>query len=401
MYTLRPLVSWQYFTQASAIYQLYVKTTYGLSNTESNIAEAIERMSNRVSVKQRRLEQSLYWSCFKTESEFRVELPLPQSEIASYDHPQMFPSPPTPGGLEPGTPLDDKGDGEQSELRAHSKRLCNEEESWYYYLTEIALRRIGNRIVNTFFQRSARTWKNIQPLLSIAFEFDTQVSSWSAHLPPAMQDWETTYTIRAPNSGSVNGDEGGHYVSKELSWAIDNRLLEVRSWLCQPFLYYLIHSQQRRTQPGGAGSNVDTTSASSFAAVTAGLNHDDAAILRHMVTTGITTNLTILARRSLHHRHHGLWFDLRALMCASLILLAVVKAGMEWAIPGGAQALLGSVPDQGARDQFGGILERVVGEFDSWVLEAPDMIRHRDVLVEIAKSVQTQRHALGAVPKSG
>jgi hypothetical protein len=32
----------------------------------------------------------------------------------------------------------------------HIKRLYNEEGSWYYYLTEAALRRIGNRIINAF-----------------------------------------------------------------------------------------------------------------------------------------------------------------------------------------------------------------------------------------------------------
>ena len=152
----------------------------------------------------------MYWSCFKSESEFRVELPLPQTEIANYSHPQMFPSPPSPAGMEKNvegaspelektlsnestvgatrgslnvSPLDD----EDYELRQHAKRLCNEEESWYYYLTEIALRRIGNRIINTFFSESQAPWVNIRPLLAIALEFDTQVSAWSAHLPTAMQ----------------------------------------------------------------------------------------------------------------------------------------------------------------------------------------------------------------------
>jgi hypothetical protein len=43
--------------------------------------------------KQRRVEQSLYGSCFKSECEFRVELLLPQSEIANFEYPNMFPSP--------------------------------------------------------------------------------------------------------------------------------------------------------------------------------------------------------------------------------------------------------------------------------------------------------------------
>lgn len=129
---------------------------------------------------------------------------------------------------------------EDLEIRKHSKRLCNEEESWYYYLTEVALRRIGNRITNTFFRQDYTSWVNIKPLTSIALEFDAQVSSRSANLPDAMKQYETSSSIRAPRFDPLANDRCSS-VSKELNWATDNRLLEMRSWLYQPFLYYAIH----------------------------------------------------------------------------------------------------------------------------------------------------------------
>jgi hypothetical protein len=88
---------------------------------------------------------------------------------------------------------------EDLQIRKHSKRLYNEEGSWYYYLTEVALRRIGNRIgnriTNTFFRQDHTSWVNIKSLMSIALELDAQVSSWSANLPNAMKRYETSSSI--------------------------------------------------------------------------------------------------------------------------------------------------------------------------------------------------------------
>lgn len=418
MYTLRPLLSWQYFNQSSVLYQLHMKRFYGLSADDKNIASQTAARSASVSNKQRRLEQSLYWSCFKSESEFRVELPLPQSEIASYENPQMFPSPPSPAGADrdsgqvtPGRNLAGQGatkipnvisalqqdegkSREDMELRRHTKELCNEEESWYYYLTEIALRRIGNRILNSFFRQEPSTWLDIKPLLSIAYELDAQVSSWSANLPPKMKQWESNYIIRAPVKESISDGKQDH-VSTELSWAIDNRLLEVRSWLYQPFLYYLIH--------GGAITSYDLNTARSNYPYDPLLDANEAlrspnaesnikltSVLHHLISSGIDCNIKILDVRSLSHRHHGLWFDLRSLVCAGLILLGVVRSGHEAYIPGGVEALWGETGHtQGDKDRkIGGKIGNALDALKYWSVEASDLTGHWEVLAEVTRSVQ-------------
>ncbi len=201
MYTLRPLLSYQYFVQASILYQLYMKSTHRLANDISLLGQ-IPITHNAISDgKQRRIEESMYWSCFKSESEFRVELPLPQTELATYYHPQLFPSPPSPANVDqyggllvaselngslPSAAIDNTKPSEPTEaasLRQHAKQLCQESESWYYYLTEIALRRIGNRVINTFFNQDFLAWLNIKPWLSIALEFDVS-HKYSIHYPP-------------------------------------------------------------------------------------------------------------------------------------------------------------------------------------------------------------------------
>src|SRR5580658_9013900 len=90
MYTLRPLPAWNHFCQASTFYQIHSRTLAKPSPTSM-----LGSQLNSMSMTQRRLEQSLYWSCFKSECEMRIELPLPQSTIADIDCPHMFPNPPS------------------------------------------------------------------------------------------------------------------------------------------------------------------------------------------------------------------------------------------------------------------------------------------------------------------
>ncbi|KAK0803827.1 hypothetical protein LTR59_004614 [Friedmanniomyces endolithicus] len=374
--------------------------------------------SNRVSTQEKttkRLEECMYWSCFKSEIEFRVELPLPQSELASYHHPQMFPSPrspthadeqDTPIGRSAGVLCEESTPSllrEPSTSSAHSRdyinprervaRLCNEEESWYYYLTEIALRRIGNRIINTFFRKDPAAWLNVKPLLRIALEFDTQVSAWSANLPAAMKQWETDSAIRRPEPAAPL-ERGGNHVLQELSWALENRLLEVRSWLYQPFLYWLIHNRTAYAAPSSAGPKIGVHGSESrdgflLGAGEIGLDAEDTATLYSFIVSGIQCSLKILDMRSLRHRHHGLWYDMRSTMTATLILLAVIKSGNEAWIPGGAGVVFGSrthaIPN---KHPVAGKLGHVMAAYDFWAKESPDLERHRDVLMEVADSVR-------------
>ena len=434
MYSLRPLRSWNHFHQASTSFLLYLKTMGGPNDHDSALIDT--RHFNDMTRKGRRLEQSLYWSCFKSESEFRVELPLPQSEIADFEYPNMFPSPPSPPAAELlsehtspaslhrfvdvnyGTGLHglariDTGSSladDELELRQHSKRLCNEEESWYYYLTEVALRRIGNRVINTFYRQDYSSWMDIKPLVTIALEFDAQVSTWSANLPPAMQHYEISASIRAPSADPLLSD-GHSSASKELSWATENRLLEMRSWLYQPFLYYAVHCgypasflaspayaadqfASPRSQPNGcppATSNIHSILNNE---PPPSLLPEDASTLRNMIASGVDCNLKILDARSLLHRHHGLWYDLRSIMTAAIILLALVRSNNAFLIPGGAETLFGSSYGHNRAGDFkvGGKLRRVFGALQYWEDESPDMKRARAVLQELVTETREMLH---------
>lgn len=95
----------------------------------------------------------------------------------------MFPSPPTPG-----TPLDKNDHGEPWTLDADGLDLAFitssgeklEEQSWFYYLAEIALRRIVNRILSAFYASSFESWTSfdVHEFITIAHSFELELETW-------------------------------------------------------------------------------------------------------------------------------------------------------------------------------------------------------------------------------
>ena len=169
----------------------------------------------------------------------------------------------------------------------------------------------------------------------------------------------------------------------------------------QPFLYYLIHARPRRpsthqiVSPSYGGDQASTTA----------LPGEASGVLWNLILRGIDCNLTILDTRSLPHRHHGLWYDLRAIMCASVILLAIVRAGYIDLVPGGAGTLVG-VSDEWARphlqrrrtlsshstqshhvNSIGGKFGKVLAQLKLWSVESPDMRQHAEVLEALVREI--------------
>jgi len=369
MYTFRPLSAWNHFYQASTFYRLRLRLIDGLDKS------AYEAEQQGASAAQR-LEQSLYWSCFKSEVEIRVELPLPQSAIAEYEYPALFPTPPTLSEEYPkqrdrtsdwtsSEPAARSPDGNPPRLSGmgvsnHITRLFNEEQSWYYYLTEVALRRIGNRVLNSFYRDDPSTWSNIKPLIPIALEFESQIDAWLANLPPAMQSYDNDQSLGNARQGSSMLDTQ-ESISMELSWALSNRFLEIRLWLYQPFLFFAVH------HPTGTASTATDTMPSP-------LSSEEFATVQGLVQSGLDCSMKILQARCLRHRHHGIWFDLRALVTASLIFIALARSG---------NVNLPNIHPRGLRDH----LNRTLEALTYWEDEAPDIKKARGVLDNLLREM--------------
>lgn len=369
MYTFRPLSAWNHFYQASTFYRLRLRLIEGL---DRSMYEAEQQPSVA-----QRFEQSLYWSCFKSEVEIRVELPLPQSAIAEYEYPALFPTPPTLSDEYP-KHRDQASDWNRSETPSvldpvglpglgvsnHITKLFNEEQSWYYYLTEVALRRIGNRVLNAFYRGDSSTWSNIRPLIPMALEFESQINAWFANLPPAMKYYESNSSPDAPQQGYTTDTRES--ISLELSWALSNRFLEIRLWLYQPFLYFAAHHP--------IGPTAAAAASATRVILPPPINNEESTIIQDLVQSGLDCSLNILQARCLRHRHHGIWFDLRALVTASLIFIALRRSGnieLPNIHPGGLKAHLSPT------------LETLT----YWEDEAPDIKKARGVLDNLLRDL--------------
>lgn len=202
MYSMRPLKAWMSFSQACAMFQVYLRT-------ESY------RQATRTA---RRLEQRLYWSCLKSECEMREQIDLPPSGLAKVNYPDVFPSP--PGGTpEPET----RGAADQSV----SPRLqVDHEKSWYYYLSEIAFRQLRNRITTVLYSGSPFSWQpsSLPKLYRLAEELDSEVQKWAEHIPGFAN------SMREPTTD-------------ELTHVLIARYLDLQELICRPFLYLVLHSE--------------------------------------------------------------------------------------------------------------------------------------------------------------
>ena len=191
------------------------------------------------------------------------------------------------------------------------------------------MRRISNRIVNTFYRKDHTEWLDINPLIPMAEEFESQISSWSANLPVVMQY----------ESGSIDGVESP---SKELGWATANRLLEMKAWLYRPFLYYAIHTP------------------------TLALDAPDNQALRRFVDAAMDCNHSIIQNRSVRHRHHGIWFDIRALVTAAVVLTAVIKSRTV------------NVPSNWENS-----FQIIINNIQFWEEESPDLPKTKSIVEEL------------------
>ncbi|OQE38064.1 hypothetical protein PENCOP_c009G07705 [Penicillium coprophilum] len=135
MTNLRSVEAWRMFVQALACCR-----GFSIPHTHGN------RHEDTWDTKQR-----VYWTCLKSELELRLELNLYQKNVLDLTYPTFFPSPP-------------------EELKS------KDEAAWYFYLAEIALRRLENRILGYFYRPYA---VNSQPnMKAVILDFEEQADAW-------------------------------------------------------------------------------------------------------------------------------------------------------------------------------------------------------------------------------
>ncbi|KAL2841985.1 hypothetical protein BJX68DRAFT_245045 [Aspergillus pseudodeflectus] len=256
MTTLRPLEAWRMFVQALACCETF-------NSSHSLAAGHTDSEATR--------QRSIYWTCFKSELELRLELNVGRSHGLDLTYPALFPSPPT--GLKP-----------------------EEEAVWYFYLAEIALRRLGNRILNHLYEETTR---DNEMQVEATLNFEDQANGLLTSLPALLD-------LNGPSNQAPNDASDQHAA---LRFILNGHLIDCYEMMYWPFVVDAIHENHPTDE---------------FHGVFAGFARKgfDVCIRR------IAQN-----ERGFFHRHHGTWLMLRSCTRSALVLIAGAMQGLAALLP--------------------------------------------------------------------
>lgn len=149
LYLVRPLEAWNLLCNASMKQQLMLSSPHC-------IPPPLKELSERI-----------YWNTLMIESDLLAELDLPHSGIVQYEESMRLPR------SFPYDAVTSAGDGD---------KLPGNDDLWYF-LAEIALRRLLNRVSHLIYAHKRSTSLSVASLEPIVAELDYQLAQWYEGLP--------------------------------------------------------------------------------------------------------------------------------------------------------------------------------------------------------------------------
>ncbi|KAI8716963.1 Fungal-trans domain-containing protein [Fusarium sp. LHS14.1] len=169
------------------------------------------------------IEQRVFWSCFRAEREFLIEIDLPPSGLGDLPYPDPLPEPPL-------TFATLRADIEARGLSPTNYDSQFEERGWCYYLAEISLRRTIDDTLQHLAEGGEESWlSNASQLVRQYHELEKQRSIWRFHLPHIVQ---------------FDDDQ---VPDNEFAYGLRSRFLEWNELLLRPILYYVLHLPSDQT----------------------------------------------------------------------------------------------------------------------------------------------------------
>ncbi|KAF5581629.1 oleate-activated transcription factor 1 [Fusarium pseudocircinatum] len=187
MSLIRPVEAWTTFVHGLAICQTlpYIRQ--------------LDHASGQTST-QETSEQSVLWSCWKSEQELRFELGMSSPTGLADDPPELFPKPP---------------DGCEGDV----------ERAWYFYLSEIALWRVEVNARRLMGQLQHGSWLSLsRALREIGKDTSHQLETWQASLPPLV----SIENGSSPYGGAEND---------VIRFVLRGRITYIRELISWPFMH--------------------------------------------------------------------------------------------------------------------------------------------------------------------
>ena len=283
MACIKPLEAWKMFVQALACCQSFYS-----GKSQANLESEPDR----------RLEESIYWTCFKSELELRLELNVSESSVWDLTYPSFFPSPP-------------------DELKSQREIV------WYFYLAEIALRRLGNRILNYIYTarpvESTTSATSATSMVESILGFEQQASDWIRSLPRGLG-------LEEASPGMAPSDDSDLHTT--LKFILSGHLLDCYEMMYWPFIADAL-----------SGSNSITTPKSPDPGQPNKINTD---FIRKGL--GVCVERILKNEPGFFYRHHGTWLMLRSCTRSGLVLLAASRVDrVRPLLPDGWKASVGKI----------------------------------------------------------
>ncbi|CAH0055975.1 unnamed protein product [Clonostachys solani] len=289
MFTLRPMQASRMFHDAGSSLRILMSTNL---NTPQETYQ---------------LYLKLFWVCSNSERELLAELPVNPPSLTGPGTPDAYPLPPR---------IENIGRDEWS---------VHEEDSWYFFLSEIALRRIAHQVSEVVAEHITNRLNynespDIQELVPIVAEFEHQVHTFREQLPHAMQ---------FPDVPELASTEWQQYTR--------GRYYRVLELMHRPFLFTALHDPN-------CGPVVHT-----------------------LAEKSLFNALKYLEHSHTNHRHHGTWLQLRNQLKETSLLLAASKVN-GLAMPEGWEA---------------GV-SKSLSTFDYWLQEFPSCKTYTSIILTLA-----------------
>nr|GFC29707.1 hypothetical protein [Tanacetum cinerariifolium] len=246
MYNMQPWVAWKMFHSASVSCYGYLIREQIQDNCELESGAGSRDLADSSG-------QRLYWSCMKSESlEYPYPLPNPPSRL---------------------------GDSSNAFLTAYSPQIDTnlEGQSWYYYLTEISLRKLELEINDYFLRQSQEHTQQppqrlglLRSINNAVMGFDKRLFAYWQNIPPSL-----SFSL-----------EDIRPCKTELEQYLRMKMMWIRHDLCRISLYMILHHDLSQS------AQLHTS-------------------FTNMAKKGLSIALQFMNISVNSHRNHGTWFGFR------------------------------------------------------------------------------------------
>lgn len=196
--------------------------------------------------------------------ELRLELNVSETSVWDLTYPAFFPSPP-------------EGLRSQREI------------VWYFYLAEIALRRLGNRILNHNYD--SKTSSSLPLMAETVLGFEQQAADWISSLPQSLN-------LDAPSIGEESE------LHHSLKFILKGHLLDCYEMMYWPFIVAAVNPEPQER-----------------------LNTMPRPTMESLVRKALVVSVERVEKneQGFYYRHHGTWLMLRSCSRSAFILLAAAR----------------------------------------------------------------------------